>query len=79
MARLRRVCKGERGFLKGSERPEAGQPRRIRVWGLRFTSTAPRPVGVDCLRKHPGDWASYGNLGLIGFRVKLTCPQPNLT
>ena len=30
VARLRRVCKGEwRGFLKGSERPEAGQPRRI--------------------------------------------------
>ena len=28
VARLRRVCK-ERGFLKGSERPEAGQPRRI--------------------------------------------------
>ena len=24
VARLRRVCKGEWGFLKGSERPEAG-------------------------------------------------------
>ena len=30
LARLRCVCKGGvEGFLKGSERPEAGQPRRI--------------------------------------------------
>ena len=40
-------ARGKRGFLKGSERPEAGQPRRIGEF--KFLNSNPDYVG-ECQR-----------------------------